>query len=90
MIDPEHLRILKQLDVQAAFPEFLKMRASFGVSVSIRDDGMEVPPEEVCLAGLHKARLMAPVVHAFNKAEKQISRDWLLAHGYTIPNDRRH
>jgi hypothetical protein len=68
-LDPEQLRIMKTLDVDAS----LKAVARKGFIPDNR---------EIALAGIHKARLRAR--NAFTRVELDYSRRWLREHGYHV------
>lgn len=66
-MSPEQLRILKELDVDAA----LRKVAGRGFIPETR---------EIAIAGLHKARLT--MSHLFTQEEIEISKIWLKENGY--------
>ncbi len=68
----EQLRILRELDVDTA----LKIVAKKGFIPDRRENA---------IAGLHKARIEvgAPT---FSEAELKVSRDWLIANDYEVPD----
>src|SRR5262249_12469889 len=69
----ERLRILRELDVNAA----LKAVAAAGFIPDNR---------EIALAGLHKARVV--MVKHFTPEQIASSKAWLAGHGYLIPKAR--
>ena len=76
-MDEERLRIMRDLDVDAALPSFRK----FGFAPARHPiTGMPVPEREVVLCSLHYGRVKDTV--NFTSWERAVSRAWLSEHGY--------
>lgn len=76
--DKLKIKILKNLDIDAARPYFkeLNFKQAYG------NDGKPMSEDDVILAAIHKARLKMPKL--FNKNEKAESRKWLFDHHMTV------
>lgn len=81
-LDPEKLRILRTLDVDAALAPFRKLGFP---PASDERTGAPVSEREVVLAGLHKMRIRSGRV--FTREEREASRLWLAEHDYDIPTE---
>ena len=82
----EVARILRTLDVDAALPRF----RTLGFPQARREDGSKADEREVCLAGIHKARLARETSKVTTAAQKEESRQWLRRHGYAVPGEMPH
>lgn len=73
--------IVRDLDIEAARPMFRQM--GFPANSVHPLTGKPVDEDEIILAGLHKARIMAPL--PYSNELRDLSRKWLEEHRYEIP-----
>ena len=76
----EKLRILKELDVEAALNGAPGARNV--VVGGYKDTGQWADAKETALAGLHRARLMSP--NHFTAEERATSTKWLFENGWRV------
>lgn len=80
----EKMRIVRDLDIEAARPMFEDVAKKHSFKPPIRDDGTETTVDEVILAALHKARVTQHWLYAKEKTEESVK--WLKANNYKVPN----
>ena len=76
----ERLRILKELDVEAALK--ISPDAAKVVVGGYNASGRYTDRQETALAALHRARMASP--QHFNEAERGASRQWLYDRGWLV------